>query len=415
MRIRHLVFSLGIGGTERAAQNLAIGTAQLGHDTELIALQDGPRREALISRGIQVRVIGQDSALKNTLSDVDALVIHSHGLDNNTVSNVMELSGRPKVGEINVFSEPTPWMDKLDVSFQLSPWAHWLYVKRGGDAERSSTLPYPVEGSGFFKEAENGRTFRDENQIPQDALVIGRIGQRYEGKWSPWLVNSFSQLRGAGYPLHLLLIGAPPSVVESAHTFVREGCATVVPQVIGDEHLRGAYNAMDVFAHSAQQGESFGYVLAEAALCEVPIVTMATPWADNSQGWVSGPSSSVAITPRGFTRAVEQLVANANEQERVGRGRAGREHIQESFATDSVVDQMLKVLFGEQDMSRLPSATELDDEIYQGFDRPPLMRFITRNPNSRIGAPMCGQESWCWFLTGELNARGISRHSLRRS
>ena len=41
---------------------------------------------------------------------------------------------------------------------------------------------------------------------------------------------------------------------------------------------------MDVFAHSAQQGESFGYVLAEAALCEIPIVTMATPWADDSQG-----------------------------------------------------------------------------------------------------------------------------------
>ena len=108
MGIRHLIFSLGIGGTERPAQNLAIGTAQLGHDTELIALQDGPRREAPISEGVQARVIAQDSALENTLSDAYALVIPSHGLDNNTVSDVMELSGRTNVGEINVFSEPTP-------------------------------------------------------------------------------------------------------------------------------------------------------------------------------------------------------------------------------------------------------------------------------------------------------------------
>ena len=74
-------------------------------------------------------------------------------------------------------------MDKLDVSFQLSPWAHVLSVKRGGGAQRSSTLPYPVEGSGFFKQAEYRRTFRDEDGFTQDALVIGRIGQRYEGNW----------------------------------------------------------------------------------------------------------------------------------------------------------------------------------------------------------------------------------------
>ena len=123
----------------------------------------------------------------------------------------------------------------------------------------------------------------------------------------------------------------------------------------------------------------------------------------------------MAITPRRFTRAIEHLVDGGNEQERIDRGRIGREHILESFATDSVVDQVLKVLFGDQEGSSLPSKVEFDGEIYQGFDLPSLMQFMTRKPNSRICAPLCGQESWRWFLTSELNARGISRNSLRRS
>lgn len=415
MRIRHLVFSLGIGGTERAAQNLAIGTAKRGHETELIALLDGPRKEALISSGVNVRIVGHDAiASLRTPNAVDALIIHSHGLDGDIVSNVIQLSGRPKIAEINVFSEPTPWMPELDVSFQLSPWAHWLYAQRGGDAQRSSTLSYPVESSGFFRDSDAGRGYRDEHRIPHDAFVIGRIGQPYEGKWSPWLVNSFRELQQAGDPLHLLLIGAPPSVVEAAHPLVSQGRATVVAKVIGDDRLRGAYNAMDVFAHSAQQGESFGYVLAEAALCELPIVTMATPWADNSQGWVAGSSASVTVTPRGFTQAIRQLIATMNQRERVACGRSGRQHVMESFAIDTVVDQMLSVLFGHQKMSRLPAKPELDDEMYQGLEHSSLRRFLSLRPNSRIGGPISGQESWRWFLTGELNARGISRNVFGR-
>ena len=415
MRIRHLVFSLGIGGTERAAQNLAIGTARSGHVTDLIAFQGGPRQEALLSSGVHVRVVGQDTIPNpSTSSEVDALIIHSHGLDRDIVSQVIRLSGRPKIAEINVFSEPTPWMTELDVSFQLSPWAHWLYAQRGGDAERSSTLPYPVESTGFFRDIDAGRIFRDRHQIPRDALVIGRIGQPYEGKWSPWLVNSFQQLRRMGHPVHLLLLGAPPSVIESAQPFVSQGCATAVAKVIGDEQLRGAYNAMNVFAHSAHQGESFGYVLAEAALCELPIVTMATPWADNSQGWVAGPSASVTITPTGFTQSIGELVTARSKRELENRGLNGRQHVRTSFDIDSVVTEMLSVLVGHHEKTRVPSLSDLDDVMYQGREHSSLKRLLTRHPNSRIAGPISGQESWRWYVTGELNSRGVSRNSFRR-
>ena len=44
-----------------------------------------------------------------------------------------------------------------------------------------------------------------------------------------------------------------------------------------DKELSNCYSAIDIFVHAANQGESFGMVLAEAQLCQTPIITLSTP------------------------------------------------------------------------------------------------------------------------------------------
>lgn len=74
-------------------------------------------------------------------------------------------------------------------------------------------------------------------------------------------------------------------------------------------------------------------MLADAEFFEPQTVTEAAQRAEHPQGWVSGTSASLAVTPPGFTCAIKLLVAQENKQERASRGRAGREHILGSFAT----------------------------------------------------------------------------------
>ena len=90
---------------------------------------------------------------------------------------------------------------------------------------------------------------------------------------------------------------------------------------------------------------------------------MATRWADNSQGRVSGPSSCVAITPGRFTSAIEQRVAGEDLHKHVGHRRAGREYILESFVSNPVVDHMLGISFGKEEGTKLQTTTELDSQM----------------------------------------------------
>ena len=407
------MFRLGVGGTERAAEKLAVGTHRQGHHSDVVALEGGPRAESLRALGIPVTILSENRS--NIGSDnFDALVIHSHGLNNEIVMEAMRRSGNPTIAEVNVFSEPSPWSDALHLSLQLSPWALWLYLQRGGDPSRSAVLPYPVESQNFYKDPAAGAQFRAEYGISGTSLVMGRVGQAYEGKWSPWLIHTFRQILHEGVPIHLLLVGAPEEIVSAAAPYVAQGKATVIPRVEGDDLLRGAYNAMDVFAHAARQGESFGYVLAEAALCELPIVTMATPWADNSQGWVAGSSALVTVTPDGFTGALKQAIGGVSGVDRNERGQRSRKHILDSFDIDSVVAKLLHYLSESPPRTALPSRADLSQGVYQGFDRPLLDRLLARRPNSRIGGPLSGQETWRSYVTEVLNSHGISRNILRR-
>ena len=405
MRIRHMAFGLGLGGTERAAQNFALETARAGHDTDVVVLSDGPRRAILENAGISISILDPQGEVPLALAPADVVVVHSHALPAEAVERVLFASGRPVVGEINVFSEPTPWMSKVDVSFQLSPWAHWLYVQRGGDRARSSTLAYPVDVESFWFAPEAAASFRLEHGLDDSAVIIGRIGQPLINKWSPWLVPSLSTLMGEGLDIHAVLVGAPQELESAARRELKPERLTVIDRLGSDAQLRGAYSAIDVFAHAARQGESFGYVLTEAALSQSSIVTMATPWADNSQGFVAGPSAKVAITPSGFTDHLRQTVIETQVGDsRAVRGDRGRRHVMDNFAASEVTAVMLQTLLRERHRRPVPETSELSGPAYFGSDHYFGDSLLKGWPRSRLRACFSRQESLRWLASNQLDA-----------
>lgn len=198
MKILTIVFALTKGGTERAAQNFAEAYHEIGHDSRLLALYElGPRYDEIKNK-IQVYYKASDSNLENIKKwSPDLIHIHSHRLKKEDVDLALNYlnNDKLKIVEQNVFSIPSPWSKKIDISFQLSQWALWLYNIRGGAKHNTAIVPYPLKCSNFKPQSEEKiNNFRKKYNIPQKAFLIGRIGQAYIGKWSEIIINSFNLL-----------------------------------------------------------------------------------------------------------------------------------------------------------------------------------------------------------------------------
>ena len=408
MKVLQVVFGLGLGGVERTAQNCALASQALGHETTVLAFDDGPRADVLRSAGITVI----DASSLSQLPKQDFIGVHSHALDPGVVESLLGTQSQAIVCEKNVFSTPSPWMERIDVSFQLSPWAHWLYGKRGGDLERSSTLCNPIDPSSFWRDDQGATDFRRERGIAPEATVLGRVGQPLAMKWSPAIYSAVSDEVARDRSLHLLLIGAPPEVVASVTSRVPAAQYTIIDRIETDADLRAAYSAMDLFVHAARQGESFGNVIAEAALCEVPTLTIATPWADNSQGYVAGPAGYVASTRPEFVSLLRHALSNRDDV--VRRGQLSRQYVMDTFTAQTIFEQVLEITSGKRPRSPAPSTSELRAEAYLGRTPNALAPHLAFGSQSLMLGPLTGQESWTWALTVQLNNWGISRNGFVR-
>ena len=330
MKILTIVFSLGKGGTERAAQNFCEGYGGLGHDSRILAAYgSGVIADELQQKKIKVWV-GLD---EDVLNDIvhwcpDLVHIHSHGMKVKDIYNIKEVMVNTKFAETNVFSTPSKYEDILEYSYQLSNWCRFLYLARGGSKDKSTIVPNPVKTEDFFKSNQmKVIAFREKYGIPKDAFVFGRIGQNYFGKWSLYLVDLFNKfVSEVDWSCYLLLVHPPHEIINYiAKNDINN--IVIIDKLLGDEELRDCYSSMDLFLHIANQGESFGMVLAESILCETPVITLSTPWGDNTQCEVVGDGIGgiCASTLNEFYTFMIELFNDRNKLHKLGI--TGREHI----------------------------------------------------------------------------------------
>jgi glycosyltransferase involved in cell wall biosynthesis len=325
LRILTVVVNLGKGGVQRTAQNFAEAYSELGHESVLLAGSASGGREKELEGG-SVRIVdGRQPAWLERVREwqPEMIHLHSHGLDAELVSEVFNAARRATVIEKNVFSRPSEWSRHLVLSHQMSRWGLRLYLDRMsiGDAP-PSVVPNPCNVERFYPESRAAiDRFRTNHSIPEDALVMGRIGQNYETKWSSLLMDVF-EVRAANRPsLHLLLVNPPPSIVARVNSSGVSNRVRIIDEIRDDSELRLTYGAMDVFAHCSDRGESFGNVLVESMLCGTAVATLSTPWADNAQSEVieSGVTGLVARDTQTFFACVDRLLADPDLREQLGR------------------------------------------------------------------------------------------------
>ena len=124
----------------------------------------------------------------------------------------------------------------------------------------------------------DGKAFRRQNQIPQEALVVGYTGRLAPEKNLEFLTNCMVELLRKDPKVHALIVGQGPSQDLIRYTFHQAGLEKRLhlAGALHYQHLVDAYFAMDVFAF-ASLSETQGLVLIEAMAAGIPVVALDAP------------------------------------------------------------------------------------------------------------------------------------------
>lgn len=384
MKILTVVYNLDKGGTQRAAQVFAEAYKELGHDSRVLSLYGLGGRYKELKGKINV----WDTLLEGNLSYIekwhpDVIHIHSHGPKEIDINQLLNNLPTSKIIETNVFSTPSPWAKRVDVSFQLTYWANWIFNLRGGIKYKSAIVPYAVNCNAFKKaNMRDIGAFKKEHKIPQGAFIMGRIGQSFPGKWSPMLLRVFNALAKNEKTLYLLVINAPENILDLIDASPYKDRIIYIPKILGDNNLSTAYSAMDVMTLIAEQGESFGMVLAESILCETPVVALSTPWADNSQCEVVGNKVGgyIANTERGIKEAITLLL---NKKDSLNIKKHGISYINKKFNYLNVAKQALESLVDTSKLDLNKNHNVLDI-LKDSIDKPNNMTLFFLKMNNDV-------------------------------
>jgi glycosyltransferase involved in cell wall biosynthesis len=370
-----VVPDMGIGGTQRVAQNLSLGLSALGVNVAVLAHGGrGPREATYRACGLPVFAPSLDDPSGGTAIEAarrwapDIIHIHRTGYAKSEETQILRHLRSPgsKTVETNVFAR-FDWSEGgslIDAHCLLSKWCAFKWNAWGGRAarrKRSHILPNAVDTSSILTPSDACRQrVRASFGIPPDRFIFGRVGQPMKAKWSPAIFEVFQKVL-EHHDIGLLLVGAPAELHQRLDAIpgdVRSRIITV-PPTTSDRRLSSLIGAMDGFLHISAIGESFGMVLCEAMLGGIPIVTLSTPLHDNSQLEVVGHEKGglVALTIDAIPTAMRRLINDRPLREAVRTG--GKTWVANRFSVDVISRRAMDIY--QSLLSSAPASRGKDD------------------------------------------------------
>ncbi|MCW8917830.1 MAG: glycosyltransferase [Gammaproteobacteria bacterium] len=144
--------------------------------------------------------------------------------------------------------------------------------------ERGVTTPIAVVPTGItlhhFAQGD-GRAFRRQLGIPEEAFVAGHLGRLAPEKNLEFLARALAAFATTHPQAHLLIIGSGPAQEVLRQIVEQAGVATRlhIVGILQQQPLADALHAMDLFAF-ASQSETQGIVLIEAMAAGLPVVAL---------------------------------------------------------------------------------------------------------------------------------------------
>jgi glycosyltransferase involved in cell wall biosynthesis len=396
IRVLTIVGDLDAGGTQRVAQNCAIGYKKAGLESAVLAMNGGGSREESLSIANVDLFIGgalrkdKDSAFQLAKKWNPTVVhIHRHGrtdLETGLVMREFKERGCP-ILETNVFARTDYSRDRglIDVHLHLSRWSLWKWQQWSRIVKPipiGVVVPNAIDTAAFYPASyEECLQFRKENRIPEEAFVFGRIGQPWLGKWSTVIFDAFQIVANNHQDVYLLLVGLPEELrikIKLLPVNVRQRVVEI-PFIYGDENLRVCYTTMNTFLHASSIGESFGMVLTEAMLCGCPVITLSTPAKDNSQLEVVGHERGglIVTDKKSMVEAMLCLYSDKPLRERLAK--QGAEWVRSKYDISRVMPtltKIVKIALETRSRNELRDALEKDPDLIMHVDHAEILSLV---------------------------------------
>jgi glycosyltransferase involved in cell wall biosynthesis len=273
MKVGHFV-SLGIGGADRAAYNLALGLKSIGSAPVIFYSKNSlPTRTAdqdpnqpllnilsLYEKDFEVHQIDEVKDLSEF--GLDVLHTHRSGEDHWLLPDLEGLNRQFKIVETNFHGKlETP------ADFRIFPSRALMRWKRIRKSMSNAVIPNAI------LPPLSTESFRSDLGIDPSSVVLGRLARADNSVFSPSLLRAYKYLRKK-LPISLVWVGASDQAKRWALKLGLNEIHWVDP-VKDPEIVSKWMNTFDIFCHFNKLGETFGNTVAEAMMHKLPVVSLA--------------------------------------------------------------------------------------------------------------------------------------------
>lgn len=277
--ILSVVSSLEKGGVERVASLYANEFANFGYRSVVYLFKNDNvsiRNKKYLAN---IEIISDQNELIDFLNRKILFVYIHNNLVPDKLISILKSSGHILV-EHCVWSKPDIRFEPM-FSFQLSEFAFSKYCSSSiFRNNRTNTKPVILPNCFELPELSNIPRKNYTNRV-----VFGRIGQNSMAKWSLKYIEIIQSTLEFNSNCEWLLVGCPDELIIQIQKNLTLGLdrITFKDEINDDNLLASCYSKIDYFVAISDIGESFGLVLFEAISRGCYVLSLSTPWLDNSQ------------------------------------------------------------------------------------------------------------------------------------
>ena len=340
MKVGHFV-SLGIGGADRAAYNLAVGLKSIGYAPTIFYSKNSlPTRTAdqdpvlpllnilsLYEGKFEVHEIEVVEDLNEF--ELDILHTHQSGDANWLLPGLENLDRNFKIVETNFHG-----LRKTPADFRIYPTESLMKWRGIRPAKDNEVIPNAI------LRPLSSDSFRADLGIPPDTVVLGRVARADDSVFSANLLKTFRSLRRRKR-ISLVWLGASSQARAISNKLGIKDVFWVDP-VREPDMVSKWMNTFDIFCHFNKLGETFGNAVAEAMMHGLPVVSLAgSILYPQAQADVLGKDTKIFHSRLAATRALEILVDQPLM--RNGVGETNKARAMNLFSPEAVAGQVMTV------------------------------------------------------------------------
>ncbi len=205
--------------------------------------------------------------------------------------------------------------------------------------ERTEVMYIPSEGPSSNSRT-NGSLLRKKLEIPDDAVVFGRIGRASDDIFDPIAIKAFKDVIKEYPHTHFIIQSPPPQLISIVTNELIPNIHFLEP-TSDEEKVWAFHAAIDILAHFRYDGESCGLNIIEALLSGKPVITHRSHIWNAHLEYLDPAFSRVAEKDdiQQYASYMSEMIAAKNNGTLEAMGKLARSKAEEVFLIKNNIDR----------------------------------------------------------------------------